>query len=93
MAGTRRSRRSCKRADREIGDFATFLEVLAERREAFKRLGATATDHAATSADTTRLEHTEAARLFAAALAGEIAAPDAPPLRGAHAERVRTDEP
>jgi glucuronate isomerase len=58
-------------AGREIGDFAAFLEVLAERREAFKTLGATATDHAAISPDTTRLEHAEAARLFASALAGE----------------------
>lgn len=61
-------------AGREIGDLASFLDVLAERRQAFKALGATATDHAATSADTGRLERGEAARLFAGALAGEVSA-------------------
>ena len=59
-------------ADREIGDYATFVDVLAERRAAFKALGATATDHAATSADTTRLADGEASALFAAALAGSV---------------------
>jgi glucuronate isomerase len=63
--------------EREIGDFETFLEVLAERREAFKALGATATDHAAADADTTRLVSADAAMLFAAALAGEISFADA----------------
>jgi glucuronate isomerase len=58
-------------ADREVGDYTTFVEALIERRAAFKALGATATDHAATSADTTRLADSEAAALFAAALAGE----------------------
>jgi glucuronate isomerase len=64
-------------AGREIGDLAAFLEVLTERREAFKAFGATATDHAATTADTTRLEAAEASRLFARALAGEVSAADA----------------
>ena len=48
--------------------------ALAERRAAFKALGATATDHAATSADTTRLDDREASSLFAAALAGDVSA-------------------
>ena len=64
-------------ADREVGDYATFVETLAERRVAFKALGATATDHAATSADTTRLSDREASSLFAAALAGTISGDDA----------------
>jgi glucuronate isomerase len=64
-------------AGREIGDYAALLEALAARREAFKALGATATDHAATSADTTRLDDSAAERLFAAALAGEVSAADA----------------
>jgi glucuronate isomerase len=59
-------------AGRELGDYASFLDALAERRAAFKALGATATDHAATSADTTRLANADAARLFALALAGEV---------------------
>ena len=51
--------------------------ALAERRAAFKALGATATDHAATSADTTRLADSEASALFAAALAGSVSHADA----------------
>jgi glucuronate isomerase len=57
---------------RELGDYESFLDALAERRAAFKALGGTATDHAATSADTTRLANADAARLFALALAGEV---------------------
>jgi glucuronate isomerase len=64
-------------ADREVGDYATFLEALAERRAVFKVLGATATDHAATSADTTRLAHRDASALFAAALTGAVSDVDA----------------
>jgi glucuronate isomerase len=55
---------------RELGDYDAYLEALAERRAAFRELGATATDHAATSADTTRLSHREASALFVAGLAG-----------------------
>ncbi len=58
--------------DREVGDYASFLDALVSRRAAFKALGATATDHAATSADTTRLADGEAAALFAAALSGTV---------------------
>jgi glucuronate isomerase len=64
-------------AEREIGDYALFLDALAERRAAFKALGATATDHAATSADTTRLAEGEAAAIFALALAGVVSHDDA----------------
>ena len=64
-------------AGREVGDYATFLDVLAERRAAFKALGATATDHATTSADTTRLAESEASALFAAALSGSVSNADA----------------
>ncbi len=64
-------------ADREIGDYATFIAALVERRAAFKGLGGTATDHAATSADTSRLADREASALFAGALAGESSHADA----------------
>jgi glucuronate isomerase len=64
-------------ADRELGDYATFVDALAERRIAFQALGATATDHATTSADTTRLADREATALFAAALAGTVSHADA----------------
>jgi glucuronate isomerase len=56
---------------RKIVDYAGFLQALAERRAAFKALGATATDHAATSADTTRLSLGEASALFASARTGD----------------------
>lgn len=64
-------------ADREIGDYPAFVEALAERRAAFKALGATATDHAATSANTTRLSPGEASALFALALAGSVSPAEA----------------
>ena len=64
-------------ADREIGDYASFVEALIDRRIAFKALGATATDHATTSADTTPLSGREASALFAAALAGTVSHGDA----------------
>ncbi|MBV8065939.1 MAG: glucuronate isomerase [Actinobacteria bacterium] len=53
-------------------DYASFVATLAKQRAAFKAMGATATDHAATSADTTRLSEAEAATIFAAGLAGTI---------------------
>ena len=59
-------------AELGVDDYESFLEVLIERRLAFKEMGATATDHAATSADTTRLSNADAARLFALALAGQV---------------------
>ena len=63
--------------DRELGDYAAFVTALAERRAAFKALGGTATDHAATSAATSRLTDREASALFGSALAGESSAHDA----------------
>ncbi|HZQ81524.1 MAG TPA: glucuronate isomerase [Gaiellaceae bacterium] len=62
---------------RDLGDYASFLDALAERRAAFKDVGATATDHAATSTDTTRLSPADATRLFARALAGDVSAEEA----------------
>ncbi len=62
---------------RELDDYESFLDALAERRVAFKAFGATATDHAAMSADTTRLANADAARLFALALAGEVSSVEA----------------
>jgi glucuronate isomerase len=64
-------------AGREIGDYESFVEALAERRAAFKALGATATDHAATAADTTRLSDAESGALFVTALAGSVSHADA----------------
>lgn len=64
-------------AGREIGDYTAFVQALEERRAAFAGLGATATDHATTSADTSRLDDREARALFAAALAGSAPEADA----------------
>lgn len=59
-------------AARDVVDYTAFLEALLERRSAFKAAGATATDHAAASADTTRLSQSEASALFRLALTGNI---------------------
>ena len=47
---------------RQIEGYPELVDALAERRAAFKAVGGTATDHAATSADTTRLSPGEASR-------------------------------
>jgi len=64
-------------AELGVEDYASFIEALVKRRAAFKEMGATATDHAAASADTTRLPNEDAARLFARALAGEVSSAEA----------------
>ena len=69
-AGWREALQGLERATgRELGDYDSFLDALAERRTAFRELGATATDHAARLADTARLSRRDASALFAAALA------------------------
>ncbi len=62
----------------DIADYDSFLLALEQRRAHFRDLGATATDHAALSADTTRLSRAEAEAIFDRALAGVTAASDAP---------------
>ncbi len=59
-------------AELGVEDYESFIVVLEQRRARFKELGASATDHAATSADTTRLDDGEAASLFAKALVGIV---------------------
>ena len=54
----------------EITDYEGFIAALMIRREAFKALGAVATDHAALTPHTQRLSEGEAAALFGRALAG-----------------------
>jgi glucuronate isomerase len=58
-------------------DYEAFVETLRERRTAFKALGATATDHSATSSDTTPLAPAEASAIFDHALAGTVTAEQA----------------
>ncbi|GAB3175479.1 hypothetical protein GCM10027059_49100 [Myceligenerans halotolerans] len=54
----------------EIGDYATYLAALRERRRAFVAAGGSATDHGHLGADTTPLPDDVAAALFARALSG-----------------------
>jgi glucuronate isomerase len=60
-----------------IRSYADFVRALENRRAYFKELGATATDHAAETAYTERLNDAEAEAVFARALAGEATAEDA----------------
>lgn len=53
-------------------NYARYIQALEERRSYFKELGATATDHAALTAQTARLSPREAEALFDGALKGEI---------------------
>jgi len=63
-------------ADRSVTDYASFIDVLAERRAFFKEMGATSTDHAVIEPYTHRLSDAEAGRLFQAALQGEATRDD-----------------
>ena len=56
----------------DVVDYDSFIRALEARREYFKSLGATATDHAALRADTARLELSEARTIFRRALKGEL---------------------
>ncbi len=57
--------------------YSGYIQALEERRSFFKGLGATATDHAALTADTARLPGREAEAIFARALKGEASSQDA----------------
>ncbi|MGZ4400059.1 MAG: glucuronate isomerase [Gaiellaceae bacterium] len=70
-------------ADREIGDYTGLIAALEERRAAFRALGATATDHAATTAGTAPLSERQADSIFRSALRGTLSE-SAAPLFGAH---------
>ncbi|GAB4438721.1 MAG: glucuronate isomerase [Anaerolineae bacterium] len=53
-----------------VHNYPTFIRALENRREFFKQMGATATDHAALSAATAELTDTEADAIFQQALRG-----------------------
>jgi glucuronate isomerase len=55
-----------------IDTYAGYLAALEQRREHFRRLGALATDHGHTTADTTPLDRADAERIYNAALAGSV---------------------
>src|SRR5690606_24366710 len=55
-----------------VGDYASFLAALRQRRGAFIAAGARATDHGHLTADTTPLAAADAERIFAQGLAGDV---------------------
>jgi glucuronate isomerase len=55
----------------DVTDYRSFVRALEARRAVFKQLGAVATDHAALTARTERLEEREADRIFQRALRGD----------------------
>ena len=65
-----------------VVDYRSFVQALETRRAAFKQLGATATDHAALTAYTGRLEEQEADRIFQRALRGTCQDGDAAQFTG-----------
>ena len=60
-----------------VHSYSTFIQALEERRAYFKRMGATATDHAAQSAYTAELSLAEADAIFQRALRGQATSDDA----------------
>ena len=61
----------------EIIDYPSFITALEQRRDFFKEMGATATDHAALTPHTERLSAGEADAIFGRALAGSATPEDA----------------
>ncbi|NOK57987.1 MAG: glucuronate isomerase [Chloroflexi bacterium AL-W] len=71
-----------ERSQTDITSYATLVQVLEERRAFFKKMGATATDHAAVTPYTARLSDAEAEAIFARALNGQADATDATRFTG-----------
>ena len=65
-----------------VSDYGSFIQALEQRREFFKSMGATATDHAALSAYTEVLSDSEADTIFQRALKGQSIAEDAQRFTG-----------
>ncbi len=61
----------------EIMDFASYIRALEQRREFFRAMGATATDHAALTPATAEMSPVETDAVFQRALRGESSASDA----------------
>ena len=66
----------------DVHSYATFIQALEERRAFFKRMGATATDHAARTPYTEELSPREAEAIFQRALQGEASREDATRFTG-----------
>ncbi|HLA43283.1 MAG TPA: glucuronate isomerase [Aggregatilineales bacterium] len=60
-----------------ITDYTSYIQALEQRRAFFKEMGATATDHAALTPYTERMDNTEAESIFQRALKGTASADDA----------------
>ncbi|MCX6031313.1 MAG: glucuronate isomerase [Chloroflexi bacterium] len=65
-----------------VQSYRAFVRALEDRRAFFKRMGATATDHAALTAYTGELAETEAEAIFARGLRGAATADDAARFTG-----------
>ena len=61
----------------DVVDYDAFIQALEQRRAFFKQMGALATDHAARTPRTARLEPSEANAIFQRALRGQSTAEDA----------------
>jgi glucuronate isomerase len=66
----------------EVGSYVAFIQALENRRAFFKQMGARATDHAALTAYTHRLNDAEAGAIFQRALKGSATAEDAAQFTG-----------
>ena len=66
----------------EVGDYASYIRALEQRRGVFKELGALATDHGVTEPYTERLSAQEAAAIFDRALHGQAGGDDAARFTG-----------
>lgn len=66
----------------DVADYSSYIRALEQRREAFKEAGAVATDHAALTPYTGRLDDAEVASIFARALRGEADDQDAARFTG-----------
>ena len=66
----------------DISDFGNYIQALEQRRQYFKLMGATATDHAALTAYTESLNPADADAIFQRALMGEASAKDAARFTG-----------
>lgn len=64
--------RLCQASGVDITGYRSYLAALEQRRQFFKQMGATATDHAALTAYTERLSEREADTIFQRALKGEV---------------------
>ncbi|WP_323845737.1 glucuronate isomerase [Microbulbifer magnicolonia] len=75
-------RRLAEITGEDTGNYAGYLAALRNRREFFKRMGATSTDHGHPTATTAHLSRAEAEALFARVRDGHASAEDAELFRG-----------